>query len=160
MNISLYSTPNTLYSMHIPGMEYDAFSSSMQQRWAQEVGMPYPVLSKESLWLNTPLVANVMCAFLKPWMNKQKHKWDRIRLGCRMDWFDGRLDALMNVPSQEAAQEKMFHNLRLALVERYHHCKTFVLPELDADEEDEDVEDDNMESDLMEHIEAMLTAGS
>ena len=38
------------------GMGYHTFSHSMQQRWAQELGMHYPVQSKESLWLNTPMV--------------------------------------------------------------------------------------------------------
>ena len=38
------------------GMGYHNFSHRMQQRWAQELGMHYPVQSKESLWLNTPTV--------------------------------------------------------------------------------------------------------
>lgn len=42
------------------GMSYQTFSHKMQQRWAQELGMHYPVQDKESLWLNTPMVGKYL----------------------------------------------------------------------------------------------------
>ena len=45
-----------------------------------------------------------------------------------MDWYDGRIDALMNVPSAEWALEKLLRNLKAALEERFHNYTTYVLP--------------------------------
>lgn len=120
------------------GMSYKTFSHKMQQRWSQELGMHYPIQTKESLWVNTPLVANVMCAFVKPWMNSRKQRWEKIRLGCKMDWFEGRMDQLMNVPTPKAAQEKLLHNLHQALTERYHRYRTYSLPDRPMEEEEEE----------------------
>jgi CRAL/TRIO domain len=122
------------------GMGYHSFSPQMQQRWAQELGMYYPVLSKESLWFNTPTIANVMCAFVKPWLNSRTNRWDQIQLGCRLECFEGRIDVLMNTPNQQAAQQKLFRNLHTALTERYHHCRTYVLPPSPSQLDDDDQE--------------------
>jgi len=129
------------------GMSQQSFNTKMVQRVAQEVGMHYPKLQKESLWLNTPLVANVMYAFVKPWM---KSRWDNVKLGCKLEWFDGRIDALINVPTPQLAQERLLINVHAALVERYHHVQHYVLPSLPNHhqyEDDDDASGDDGDSD-------------
>jgi CRAL/TRIO domain len=110
------------------GMSYANFSHSVMQRFLEELAMHYPIETKESLWVHTPMVANIMASFVKPWLNSRKGRWERIKLGCKLDSYDGRLDALLNVPTPQAAQEKLLHNLYLALSERFHNQKIFELP--------------------------------
>ena len=69
-----------------------------------------------------------MCAFVKPWLNARHSRWDKIQLGCKMDWYDGRIDTLINVPSTEMAVLKLLRNVRMTLEERYRNYTTFVLP--------------------------------
>ncbi|CAB9515587.1 expressed unknown protein [Seminavis robusta] len=118
------------------GMGYHSFSHSMQQRWATELGMHFPIETKESKWFHTPTAANIMCSFVKPWMSSRKARWDRIQLGCQLDSWEGRIDSLINLPTPQVAQQKLLHNLHLALMERYHNQATFRLPDKPIEEYD------------------------
>ena len=117
------------------GMGYQNINMSVTQRWAEELAMHFPIETKEAIWLHTPMVANILCSFTKQWMNSRQGRWDRIKLGCKLDFYDGRIDALFNIPSIQAAQEKVLFNVYNALVERYHNQKTFQLPPNPLDRE-------------------------
>jgi hypothetical protein len=110
------------------GMSYQNFSHSVTERFLEELAMHFPIEVKESLWVHTPMVANIFCSFIKRWLNSRQGRWERIKLGCQLDHYDGRMDALLNTPSPQAAQEKLLRNLYMALSERFHNQKIFQLP--------------------------------
>ena len=80
-------------------------------------------------------------------MNSRQSRWDKIKLGCQIEWFDGRIDVLMNVPSPEAARDKLYRNLQTALQERFHNYQTFVLPPRPNLYGDDDEEEGNGNND-------------
>lgn len=77
------------------------------------------------LWLNTPTAANIAYSFLKPLVGKDfLSTW---RIGCKLEGYDGRIDALFKMPTMEIAQEMQIRRLARFLDHRKHNESTFRL---------------------------------
>jgi len=83
------------------------------------------------LWLNTPTVANLIYAVIKPFMPQEFR--DNFHLGCKLEAYgDGRIDQLFKMPTPEAAQESALRRMEGYLKERCKNLATYRLPPLPA----------------------------
>ena len=116
------------------GMGLRNYNAHVEERYMNEFLNYFPTKHKESLWLNTPTVANLLYAVIKPLMTKEQKT--NFHLGCRLEGYDeGRLDQLFNVPTPEAAQESAILRMEGYLKERYDNVATYRLPPLPEDGE-------------------------
>ncbi|CAB9526068.1 expressed unknown protein [Seminavis robusta] len=110
------------------GMWYNNFSMDfMSRNWYHLMGH-YPLINKECSWLHTPLVGNIQHAFYKSMMGSTA---DVIRVGCHFSGYDGRIDQMFKMPSEDIAEFRLMGRYLDYLDVRYHHQSVFRLPSLD-----------------------------
>lgn len=134
------------------GMGWDNFSMEHVRRSFSDLYEHYPLEHKEISWIRTPMVANLLHAFMKPLIRPETRR--KFRIGCNFYGYDGRIDTIFNIPTADAARENLMRKLHGYLETRYHNQSVFRLPHLppldddeeellDDDEDDEDVDVDN-----------------
>ena len=90
----------------------------------------YPFKHKESLWLRTPTVANIVYGCLKPFMSTELKS--NFHLGCQLDGYEGRIDKLFQMPTPEIAQQNMLERMAGYLQARIDNQNNYVLPPIAA----------------------------
>lgn len=134
------------------GMGWENFSYDVVRRNFSDLYENYPLRHKEISWLRTPLVGNILFAFIKPLMNPEAVK--KFRVGCIFNGYEERLDALFSIPTPEVARKNLVAKLLGYLMVRYQMEEHFKLPDLpldpgllDDDEYEDDDDDDIIDGD-------------
>ncbi|CAB9526069.1 expressed unknown protein [Seminavis robusta] len=110
------------------GMGYSNFSMDFLNRCWHHLLAHYPYTTKECSWLHTPLVANIQYAFYKSVMG---HKADIIRVGCNFGGYDGQIDEMFKLPSEDIAEFRLMGRYLAYLNLRYQNQSVFRLPSQD-----------------------------
>ena len=109
------------------GMSSHNWDMHLEQKMLAELFCHYPFKYKECLWLNTPTIANIAYALMKPLVRRDfLASW---RLGCKLDGFEGRIDSLFKMPTQAIAQEQLLKRVEGFLTERARNVRNFELSE-------------------------------
>jgi hypothetical protein len=129
------------------GMGFPNINRDHHQRGWEHLWMHYPILHKEISWLRTPLAANLLFAFLKPFMSENMKS--KFQLGCQFHGYDGRIDRIFKQPTPEIAAESVLQRVFQFLKMRYHFEESFRLPDLPpvSDDSSEDFHGNDMEED-------------
>lgn len=111
------------------GMGWDNFSMEHVRRSFSDLYEHYPLEHKEISWIRTPMVANLLHAFMKPLIRPETRQ--KFRVGCNFYGYEGRIDTIFNIPNASVAQENLLQKLRGYLQKRYDNEQTFRLPDLE-----------------------------
>lgn len=113
------------------GMGFRNYDPKIDQRFMGDLFCYFPFKHKESLWLNTPTVANIAYAALKPFLSTPDKKAN-FHLGCKLEGYEeGRIDQLFLMPTPEEAQESAVRRMEGYLKERCYNLKNYRLPKLE-----------------------------
>ena len=103
------------------------FDMALEEKFMYELTSYFPFRHKECLWLNTPTVANIAYALLKPLVTREfLATW---RMGCKLDGYEGRIDSLFKTPTQAIAQEQLLGRIDKFLAQRHRNEFEFELLE-------------------------------
>ena len=130
------------------GMGWENFSYEVVRRNFSDRYENYPLRHKEVSWLRTPLVGNVLFAFMKPLMSPETAT--KFHLGCIFHGYEERLDTLFNLPTPEAAKDNLLVKLLGYLMVRYQMEEHFKLPDLPLEAPDDGMHADGQHSNDME----------
>jgi len=110
------------------GMDFHNFDMRVFEQLCNEFWDFFPLNYKETVWLNTPLVANICYSVVKKVISKEMA--DSWRVGEKLQEYDGRLDALFNVPNREQARRNLLERMGTYLASRYQNERIFSLPDV------------------------------
>jgi CRAL/TRIO domain len=109
------------------GMSSENWDMRLEEQMQAELFCHYPIKHKECLWLNTPTIANIAYALMKPLVRRDfLASW---RMGCKLDGYEGRIDSLFKMPSPAIAQEQLLKRVEGFLTERARNVRNFELSE-------------------------------
>ena len=90
-------------------MSWDNYNPQVEETWMVELFQYYPLRHRESLWLRTPTVANVLVACLKQFMTADHYR--NFHLGCTLEGYKGRIHALCQTPTKEIATQQLLQRM-------------------------------------------------
>jgi CRAL/TRIO domain len=109
------------------GMSAANWDMQLEEKMLAELFCHYPFKYKECLWLNTPTIANIAYALMKPLVRRDfLASW---RMGCKLDGYEGRIDSLFKMPTPAIAQEQLLKRVEGFLTERARNVRNFELSE-------------------------------
>ena len=109
------------------GMNWKNFNVEFSRNNWHHMIEHYPIINKEVSWLHTSVIGNMYHAFYK---SMQRDRADVIRVGCQFEAYDGRLDEVFKMPTEEIAEARLMSRYKTFLSERMHNQAVFELPEV------------------------------
>ncbi|CAB9514657.1 expressed unknown protein [Seminavis robusta] len=107
------------------GMSWSNFSVDMVRTLWHHLMEFYPLKTKEVSWLHASVIGNLQHSLYKSIMGDRAAN---IRIGVTFEGYEGRLDNIFKVPTEEQALQRLMDRYQLYLTNRYHHQRCYRLP--------------------------------